>query len=50
MAREAIQQLIADNQIEASNGEYHSRMCNFVKTANFIAPVVEKKEDKKGKK
>jgi len=25
-------------------------MCNFVKTANFVAPVAEKKEEKKGGK
>lgn len=50
LAREGIKQLTADGQIEASNGEFHSRMCNFVKTAAFIAPVVEKKEEKKGKK
>ena len=50
MAREGIKQLLADNQIAPHNGEYHSRMCNFVKTANFVAPVVEKKEEKKGGK
>jgi hypothetical protein len=50
LAREAIKQLLADNQIAPSHGEYHYRMCNFVKTANFVAPVAEKKEEKKGKK
>merc|ERR1712160_176379 len=28
LAREGIKQLTADGQIEASNGEFHSRMCN----------------------
>jgi hypothetical protein len=50
LAREAIRQLLDDNQIAPNNGEYHSRMCNFVKTANFVAPVAEKKEEKKGGK
>ena len=50
MAREAIRQLLADNQIAPHNDEYHFRMCNFVKTANFVAPVTDKKEEKKGKK
>ena len=47
MAREAINQLLADKQIAPHNDEYHSRMCNFVKTANFVPPVTEKKEEKK---
>ena len=50
MAREGIKQLVADNQIAPSNGEFHTRFVNFVKTEAFVAPVVEKKEDKKGKK
>ena len=50
LAREAIKQLVSENQIAPNNGEYHARMCNFVKTANFIPPVQEKKEEKKGKK
>ena len=50
LAREAIKQLVADNQIAPSNGEYHSRFVNFVKTEAFVAPVVEKKDEKKGKK
>merc|ERR1712032_1796766 len=50
LAREGIRQLLADNQIAPSSGEFHRRFCNFVKTANFVAPVVEKKEEKKGKK
>merc|ERR1712151_81364 len=50
LAREAIRQLLADNQIAPTNGEYQYRFCNFVKTANFVAPIAEKKEEKKGKK
>jgi len=50
LAREAIRQLLADKQIAPHNNEYHYRMCNFVKTANFVAPVAEKKEEKGKKK
>ncbi len=32
-----------ENKI-APNSEYHSKYACFVKTANFVAPVVEKKE------
>jgi hypothetical protein len=35
---------LADNQIAPHNDDYHHNKCNFVKTANFIPPVVEKKE------
>mgnify|MGYP007043757471 CR=1 FL=1 len=42
-----LKEFLSDNQIAPNNGEYHSRMCNFVKTANFVAPVTDKKEEKK---
>jgi hypothetical protein len=44
LAREAIRSLLADKQIAPHNDDYHHNKCNFVKTANFIPPVVEKKE------
>merc|ERR1712151_814317 len=50
LAREAIRQLLSDNQIAPHNGEYSFRMCNFVKTDKFVAPVAEKKEEKGKKK
>merc|ERR1712151_1369294 len=47
LAREAIRQLLSDNQIAPHNGEYSFRMCNFVKTDKFVAPVAEKKRKRK---
>jgi hypothetical protein len=47
LAREAIRVLLQDKQIAPHNDDYHSNKCNFVKTANFVAPVAEKKEEKK---
>jgi len=44
LAREAIRNLLADNQIAPHNDDYHHNKCNFVKTANFVAPVSEKKD------
>jgi hypothetical protein len=53
LARQAIKQLLEENKL-APNSEYHSKYCCFVRTANFVAPVAEKKEGagegKKGKK
>ena len=46
LAREAIRNLVLDNQIAPHNDDYHSKMCNYVKTANFVAPVAEKKDEK----
>jgi hypothetical protein len=37
---------LADKQIAPHNDDYHHNKCNFVKTANFIPPVVEKKDAK----
>lgn len=48
LAREAINALREEQKLAPLN-EYHSRYCCFVKTANFVAPVQEKKEEvKKG--
>jgi hypothetical protein len=33
-----------EEQKIAPNSEFHSKYCCFVKTANFVPPVVEKKE------
>lgn len=46
-ARQAIRELLSENKL-APTHEYHSRFSTFVKTANFVAPVVEKKEAQKG--
>lgn len=43
LARQAIRSLREDNQI-APVSEYHHKYCCFTKTANFVPPVVEKKE------
>jgi small subunit ribosomal protein S25e len=43
LAREAIKVLREEQKIAPVN-EYHSKYCCFVKTANFVAPVVEKKD------
>ena len=43
LAREAIRALREEQKI-APLGEFHSKYCCYVKTANFIAPVGEKKE------
>jgi len=48
LAREAIKNLLADKQIAPHNDDYHHNKCNFVKTANFVPPVVEKKDAAKG--
>jgi hypothetical protein len=43
LARQAIKSLL-DEQKLAPNSEFHSKYCCYVKTANFVPPVVEKKE------
>ena len=43
LARQAIKGLLEEQKI-APNSEYHSKYTCFVKTANFVAPVSEKKE------
>ena len=43
LAREAIRNLLEEQKI-APYSEYHSKYSCFVKTANFVAPVAEKKE------
>jgi hypothetical protein len=45
-ARQAIRELLNENKLAPAT-EYHSRFSSFVKTANFVAPVVEKKADTK---
>ncbi len=47
-ARQAIRELLSENKLAPAT-EYHSRYSCFVKTANFVAPVAEKKpETQKG--
>jgi hypothetical protein len=50
LAREAIK-VMREEQKLAPVSEYHSKYCCFVKTANFVAPVAEKKDQpqQKGK-
>jgi hypothetical protein len=44
LAREAIRALREEQKLAPYNNEAHSKYCCYVKTANFVAPVVEKKE------
>jgi hypothetical protein len=44
LAREAIRALREEQKLAPFNNDYHSKYCCYVKTANFVAPVVEKKE------
>ena len=47
-ARQAIRELLNENKLAPAT-EYHSKYSCFVKTANFVTPVVEKKpEGQKG--
>ena len=47
LAREAIRCLVLDGQIAPHNDDFHSNKCNYVKTANFVAPVAAEKKDAK---
>ena len=47
LAREALKELREQEQIVPSL-EYNSKYCCFVKGPKYVAPVAEKKDDKKG--